>query len=210
MGILAQLLDGLGRGNVAHVTDDHALLVEAIPDPPLHEQHTVVLRQYLTTTGAASGTSDMRVAVQTDFYIEAVPDVDRYITTLSWLIADAGATLSQFGAIAALATGCSLFYTRTNGEIVTIADGLNTNFRIVRLCMGEPPFGDGNNSFRANNVVGTSEAFIPVLDLRRLLPPFGLKLQRDTTQRLTFRINDNVAALDALNVIAYGFVRDGA
>jgi hypothetical protein len=140
------------------------------------------------------------------FWVDAEPGYDIYITSLSFLIADANATLVQFGAITALTNGCRLFYENPEGAI-NIGTTLRSNFDIVRLCLGNPSFGSGTEAFRGSNVVGTSEAFIPVLDFRTFGFKWGIRLLNNTEDRLAFEINDNVTALDALNVVAYGFRR---
>jgi len=48
---------------------------------------------------------------------------------------------------------------------------------------------------------------IPTLDLRRFMPPFGIKLDRGTNQRLVFEVRDDCTDADVFNIIAYGFDR---
>jgi hypothetical protein len=177
--------------------------------PPMEEQRIIPFRQYLTLDGTAGGTNDMRVngsVTPVDFYVKSDPLYDRYITTLSFIIADASASLNQFGNITALTNGCRLFYQRIVGDI-DIHDSLKTNFNFVRLCLGQPAFGDAASAFRAPNVVGASEAYIPVLDLKSIMPPVGLQLLHGSQQKLVLRVRDNVSAIDGFNCIAYGFDR---
>ena len=168
-----------------------------------------VFRQYLTDDGMATGDKDMVVDGSTtavEFWVNAGSDDDRYITTLSFIIVDVNATLDKFGNVTALTNGCQLYY-ETLAQTITIHDALKTNFDFVRLCMGQPAFGDAMTAFRASNVVGNSEGYIPVLDLRRLVPPFGIKLDRGTTQRLVLTVRDDCTGIDRFDCIAYGFSR---
>ena len=201
--------DGDGIGRSAKVSDQCALVVSSAGCPPLMLQKNRVFRQYLTDDGTATGSEDMKVdgsATAVEFWVAAANDDDRYITTLSFVIADATATLNKFGNITALTNGCQLYY-ETLAQTVDIHDALKSNFDFVRLCMGAPAFGDAAAAFRASNVVGNSEGYIPVLDLRRLVPPYGIKLDRGTTQRLVLKVRDDCTGVDGFDCIAYGFDR---
>jgi hypothetical protein len=206
--IKARIEDGRGSGNEARVIDE-GLLVSTYTSPPLLEQKTKVFRQYLTDDGTATGTSSMliaAVATPTTFYVPADTANDRYITTLSFVIADAGASFSKFGAIAALATGCELFY-ETSKERVIVHGALRTNWDFVRLALGNPAFGTGGDGFKAKDVEGKTDAYIPILDLTKLMPPFGIKLDAGTTQRIGLTVSDQTDTIDSFNCIVYGFER---
>ena len=208
MAIESSILDA-ETGNTAEVDNDKELIVTSRGYPPTGEQKVLPFRQYLTSDGTEGGSSDMRVdgsSTPQDFYIGSHSAQDLYITYLSFVIADAGAVLNEFGSLSALSNGGTIFYERSD-QTVTIADELQTNFDYVRACLGNPSFGDGAAAFRANNVSGNSEAYIPVLDLTKILPPYGIKLDAATTQRLVHRVNDNVSNLDQFDCIAYGFCR---
>ena len=204
-----QIVDGSGNGKYAKVSDEGFLYTQEASFPPSGEDvKLTVYREFLTLNGDGVTTSmlvDGSVNTQ-NFFIQAEPDVDVYISSISFLISDAGASLSEFGGITALTNGCRLYYSDKNGEI-TIGDSLVSNFEFVRLCLGNPAFGSGNGAFLANNVVGASEAFIPVLDFKNFGFKWGLKLEAGTVNKLEFDINDNVSGIDAFNIIAYGFRR---
>ena len=197
------------RGTQAPLSTEDHLVVAQFACPPLLPQKNRVFRQYLTDDGLPGGTSSMLIAAAaapTEFWVQAAQDADRYITTLSFVIADDGADLDEFGAIAALANGCELFYETYLGEVV-IDDLLQTNWDFIRACLGEPAFGTGAAAFKANNVEGKVDAFIPILDFRRYIPPHGIKLDMGTRQRLVLRVNDRTDQVDAFNAKAYGFDR---
>jgi hypothetical protein len=209
MSIKTNIEDGDGSGRLARVSPEGFLYTQEAPYPPADEDTKLtVYREFLTQNGDGT-TTDMRVDGSTTseiFYINADPNVDIYITTVSFLIADAGASLSEFGGITALTNGCRFYYEDQNGEI-DIGTSLVSNFEFVRLCQGNPAFGGGSSAFLANNVVGSSEAFIPVFDFRTFGFKWGLKLAAGTNNRLVLEINDNVSGIDAFNAIAYGFRR---
>ena len=173
-------------------------------------QNVRPFRQFLTDDGTPTGSSDMLVdgsVTPVDFFVQAPQAIDLYITRLSFIVVDMNMTLNSFGNIAALTNGLRLFYTDELGE-VDIADSLQTNFDIVRLCSGLPSFGDGTAAFIANNVVGNSEGIIPVLDLKDTFGfRWGLQFRNGSTQRLVLRIRDDITGIDAMNVIIYGFLR---
>ncbi len=184
-------------------------IVTTRPWPPLEEQKTQPFRQFLTTTGLTSGSEDMQVDGSTtavEFWIPADVTNDRYVTSLSFVISDQNATLDKFGTITALTNGCRLFYERASGEI-EIHGTLKSNFDFVQMCLGQPAFGDGNTAFRAPNIVGASEAYIPVLDLTVLNPPFGIRLARGTLQRMVIQVRDLTTGVDRFDCVATGFDR---
>jgi hypothetical protein len=209
MSVKTTIVDGRGTGSEAKVSDQGFLYTQPAPYPPAGEDTIMtVYREFLTLNNNLT-TSSMLVngsVTKQYFWVNAEADSDIYITSLSFLIADANAILSQFGALAALTNGCRLFYENTEGQI-NIGTTLRSNFDVVRLCLGTPSFGTGTEAFRGTNVVGTSEAFIPVLDFRTFGFRWGLRLLNGTQNRLAFEINDNVTALDAFNIVAYGFRR---
>lgn len=188
---------------------DSALVITQFGCPPMIPQKNKIFRQYFTDDGTSSGSNDMLVdgsSVPVEFWIPAHEDNDRYITKVSFLIADDSAALDEFGHITALTNGCEFEYDR-GYEIVTIHDALKTNFDFIRLCMGMPAFGDGTSVFIAPDISGKIEGVIPVFNFLEVMPPYGLKLDAGTTQRLTIKVNDDLSAPDAFNAIAYGFDR---
>lgn len=209
MSIKLNIQDGGGTGNLAKVSPEGFLYTQEAPYPPTEQETVITIYRNFLTLNNNGTTTDMRVngaTTKRQFYIQGEPDYDIYITTVSFIIADANAALNLFGAIAALTNGCRFFYEDNNGEI-NIGTQLRSNFDIVRLCQGNPSFGGGASAFLANNVVGASEAFIPIFDFRNFGFKWGLKLRANTLDRLVMEINDNVTGVDAFNAVAYGFRR---
>jgi hypothetical protein len=216
-----KIIDGFGTGKYAKVDEGGYLNVQNSGFPPVDDRDLqIIYRQFLTLNGDGV-TSDMRVngAVTSQlFYIQGEPDFDIYITNLSILLADTNAdnSLNTFGDLAALTNGCRLFYEDENGEI-NIGTTLQTNFDLIRLCIGNPAFGSRStvggatfNPFFLPDAVGaTADAIIPVLNFNTIFGfTYGLRLKNGTNNRLVFEIDDNLSVgLDAFNIIAYGFKR---
>lgn len=208
MAVDTYIKDGRGKSNATHVTPEGAICVQSVDMPPMSpEGMLVVFRQFLTTDGTSSGTSDMQVSSDTDFYVGSDQTFDIYIKTLSFVISDGSASLNQFGNITALSNGCQLIYQSNMGD-VTIHEALKSNFDFIRLCQGNPAFGDAAGSFRANNVSGNSEGYIPVLDFERVFGmSYGLRIRAGSTDKITLKVRDTTTGVDEFNCIAYGFTR---
>lgn len=212
MALKTQIEDGYGSGNRVGVEED-ALITISHPFPPIAKSKTYLFRQNMTSDGTATGTSSFKavgtLAAPVKFYIRAGVNDDRYISTLSFLISGAGATLSEFASEPALTNGCRLYYERETG-IKEIHGALKTNFDFVRLGLGQPAFGDAATAFRAANVVGTADAYIPIVDFTKMIPPYGLKLDAGSNQRLVFEVRDDTTAVGIVgfDAICYGFDRE--
>lgn len=212
MSVKLNIEDGSGKGYLAKVSPEGFLYTQEAPYPPSSEETKITVYRNFLTLNNNGTTTDMRVNGSTTkqyFYIQAEPNFDVYITTVSFVISGPGAALNEFGNLAALTNGCRFFYEDNNGEI-NIGTNLRSNFDFVRLCQGNPAFGGGASAFLADNVVGTSEAFIPVFDFRNFGFKWGLKLRAGSLDKLALEINDNLspsANLTGFNAIVYGFRR---
>lgn len=201
--------DGTGTNRKAKVTDSNALLVNTMSYPPILDENKVeIYREFMhTTAGATSMLVVGSLAAPVPFFVQAIEDADRYITMLSFEIIDASSTLAKFGNLAALTNGCTLTYHKV-GKTIIIHNAIKTNWDLVRLCLGYPPFNDlATGAFIATNVVGSSEGIIPILDFTKLVPPYGIKLDHDSVQQLIFTVRDDISTMDSMNAIAYGFDR---
>jgi hypothetical protein len=210
MPIDTQIKDGKGTGKKATVSNNGELYVCDIGLPP--KDAVSVLRPFASLLNNSAGATDMLVtgslAAPIDFYIQAGNLGGRYVQTLAFTIADGAASLNQFGNIAALTNGCQLIYQDSDLGDVVIAESLQTNFDFVQLCNFEPTFGTGSAAFLASNVVGSSEAYVPILDMTDVFGlPYGLHLPKDSTNKIILRIRDAVGAIDRFDVKAFGFDR---
>lgn len=200
------------KGIYADITDDNALLTGSFGYPAYNQPQKIrPFSSFLTVNGDGS-TSDLRVngtaSSPVDCYYEASATSDTYITTANVLIADQGATLDKFGALSALTNGIDLFYGAGANESL-FASQLKTNLDFIRVGTLTPGFGNGTTAFKLNNAIGSNiDAYNPILDLTRASPPFGIKLDANSNQRLGVRIKDNLSSgLDGFNIIIVGFER---
>jgi len=213
MAVKNRIVDGTGQGDEVHVTVDKAILTTEFPCPPLLPQKNRIFKQYLTSDGlAADGTNnDMQVNASltnpSEFYVKADADADRYITTVSFVIADDGAELDEFGGISALTNGCEFFYESDTADVEIAFGPLKTNWDFVRMAFAEPSFGDGKGAFLAKDVEGKVDAYIPIIDFRRYMPPYGIKLDLGSNQRIVLRVRDDTRGVDSFNAVGYGFDR---
>lgn len=213
MAIISEIKDGFGSGYKIKVDKEGTIGVVRHGHPPTNDDTiTVPFGQFLTDDGTETGSNDMRVAASLaspiPFYIKADQDNDIYIKTISFEIADAGATLSQFGSITALTNGCVLQWRNNGVGNVDLSQPLQSNFDFIRLCGGQPAFGDGVSAFRASNVVGNSEAYIPILDLSKTFGNiYGIRLRKGTTDEFRLLIRDNTTGVDGFNARIFGIKR---
>lgn len=204
--IKAQLVDGEGTGEKASVSDG-ALQVHPLPYPNLNTQvQEVVFRSFLQLDG--TGTSDMRIngsSSPVEFSLFALPESDVFITQLSFVIADQGASLSEFGAISSLTNGCSLGYNTQRTGTIDIQPELRSNFDFIQLCLGTPPVGSGVDTFRATNVSGNSEGYLPVLNFKQTFGlQNGIHLRSGTVDKIFLTVRDNLTGVDRFDCVAYG------
>ena len=197
-------------GQKAQVVNDGELLVSQVTSPPMLPQKCEVFRQAFTDDGKSSGSSDMLVdgsATPIPFWIPADDDNDRYITSINIIVSDDASKLKYFGATNVLTNGCQLFYTRSDGTIVVIHDAIKTSWDLMRMGLLESPLVEIKP---AKDITAKVDAFVSVIDFTKVLPPYGIKLDKGTNQKLTFRIHDDLTAAnmpDEVDAVAYGFER---
>lgn len=196
--------------NGVKVDSEGAQYVVVHPHPPKDEFiHPLPYRQYMTDTGLSTGANDMRVdgsVNEQKFYVTApTSERDLYVGRLDVTIADAGATLNQFGNIGALANGVKFEWVTQEFGVVEINEAMKTNWDFVRLSGGKPAFGDGTAAFRANNVSGTSEGYLTSVDFDEIFNlRWGVRLRRKTEDKLVLTIRDDVTGVDKFDAVAYG------
>ena len=155
-----------------------------------------------------NGVTDMRVVgtLADPVFFEIRPDStrDRYVKTVHFTIVDQNATLSQFGNVGAL-TDPILFEWDRLGETVELASMIS-NYDHVRLAGGDPAFGDGTAAFRASNVLGLNEAYLPVVDFQRMFGlPWGIRLAAGSDEVLRVTVQDDTSGVDGYDALARGF-----
>jgi len=191
----------------AHITKDSEVLATVSVDPPMIVQKKKVFRQYLTVDGLSDGSADMGIdgsSTNVDFYVEADSKNDRYITNISMIMAYG--TSSQpykFADVAELTNGIRFFYESAHDGEIDIHDGMKSNqdlFRISHISV------DANWELRGIGALNDYGYFITV-DLESFSPPYGIKLDRGTRQRLVMCVRDDCTDADDFNAIAIGFDR---
>ena len=173
-------------------------------------QKTHPFRQFFTLDGTSTGDSDMGQdgsVTNLEFFIEAHPTDDLYITHISLIVGyGASGRPYQFGDLAALTNGVRLFYNSQNEE-VDIHDAIKSNQDLFRLSSEKY---DSSWEIRGVGAANDYGYFIDV-DLGDFSPNYGVKLDAGSTQRISFLIRDTMAAVsgvgDSFNAIAHGFNR---
>ena len=210
MSIDIKIIDGNGSGNRAKVNDGGYIFTQNSNLPPVdNREQQLLYRQFLTLNGDGT-TTDMIVDGSTTpqlFTINAIPNKDIFITSLSILIQGGGLSLGDnFAGGVALTNGVRMYYEDQNGE-VNIGTNLTTNFTFTRLCQGNIPFGNSTTAFIKTD--GTPAIF-PTLNFKKVFGfTSGLRLLRNTTNKLVLEVNDNlpvtVGASPSFTIIANGF-----
>jgi len=201
-----RIFDGMGKKNAARVTDSNELLTIFSPYPPLEATKTRPFRQYFTADGTSSGSNDMGVdgsSTNSDFYIRANGDMDRYITTINFLVGyGTSGQPNEWADGTALTNGTRFFWVSGLGE-VDIHDGIKSNQDMFRLSFDLIPTNWEVRHVNASNDYG----YVFSMDLTKMGLPYGIKLDGGTTQKIIFCIRDNATAADSFNAIGYGFER---
>jgi len=191
----------------ANVTEDGELSIISAGYPPLTEQKVQPFRQFMTDDGLSGGTNNMAVdgsSTNVDYYIPSDPSSDRYISTLNFIVGyGTTAQINEWADGTALVNGSKLFYENIHGEH-EIHDGIKSNQNLFRLAFYPIPTLWEQRHLGAANDYG----YMVSMDLTRMVPPYGIKLDAGSKQRLTMRIRDNtLTSADTFNCIAYGFDR---
>jgi hypothetical protein len=198
-------------GKVASVTEEGVLNVITHPHPPINEGLVAIpFRQYFTDDGHSTGSNDMAVngsTVNTDFYISANGEYDIYINSISIEIGDGGTpALNLFGALPALSNGVFFYwFTQKNGEY-ELHEGIKTNKEFIRVGTATGAIGTGVEAYLADVSGGGSEkSYFPIIDFSESYGlQYGVRLRKGTTDKLAFRVRDNLTGLTTFNAQAFG------
>lgn len=205
--IKAQVVDGFGTGHKLKVNGEGEANVVVHPHPPLDETvHSLPFRQYFSTDGNDTGATDMKVAgtlvAPINFYIGAKRNVDIYIRTVSILIADEGAKLSEFGHITALTNGVNFFHSTNESGAITINDALKTNWDFIRTSLDSTPVAKIDVQ---KDIEGKVDAYTPIMSIPNVFGlPWGLRLRKGTEDKLVFSVRDTTTGVDQFDIIGYG------
>jgi hypothetical protein len=204
MALKTQIIGG--NNKTLGVNDDLSINTYTIPLPPPNSNQTALpVAEYmkLNGTGTSSFLVDGSIAKK-DFYVGA-KEYDIYINTIVFEIADAGATLSQFGNLGVLANGFDFYYFNQKTGEYLIDTGLKTNYDFIKLANFEPSFGTGTASFQLTNAISSAEAYVGTIDLEDIFGlQWGLKLTANSIDRIGFVVKDNIVGLDVMTIKIYG------
>lgn len=169
--------------------------------PPIKESRTVLpFRQYFTLDGTPNGSNDMIVNGSTnsvEFCIPAEENFDRFVKYISIKLADAGAKLDKFGALPSLINGLEFAWESQEVGALIIHDGIKDNLEFFRLTNITPTVIDLSG--------GGDDAIIVTWDLAKIFgSQWGLKLTQGTTEKIVFRVRDNLTGLAEFNIIGHG------
>lgn len=202
--------DGKGNGYKAKVSEEGALNVIIHPHPPKDEAiEALPFRQYFTDNGLSTGSNDMAVngaTTNVDFYIEARKDFDIYIGYVSAEIGDGGSpALNKFGALTALTNGIEWIWFNQDGEY-ELHEGIKTNKEFIRIGTDTGAIGTGVEAYLADvSGGGTVKSYLPNIDIKESYGlPWGLRLRKGSTDKLIFRVRDNLTGLTTFNIVAFG------
>lgn len=188
--------------------------------PPMSKQKQIIFSERFSLNGSGV-TFSMKVngsVTPQKFIINADENYDTIISSISFFINASLTTaeLGEFGGTTPLTNGCRLILeTSSDGEII-IANEIKTNYDLLRMCQGNPApgFGASGVEFKVGNVTSNSDdGFLFILRFQDYGYDKdyvgGIKLQRGSTDKLIFEINDNLnlapSSIDTFNASVYGY-----
>jgi len=189
---------------------DKAQLTSIVPYPPINVDNKIVPFFGRLTMNGDGITSELTVdgsMTPIDAFIGPPVDGDLYITTANVLIADSGAiSLNRFGAATALTNGIN-FFVETQNKRLNISVGLKTNFDFIRIGTLTVGTGGKNDAYQLSNTdPANDDGYNPILDFTRA-SPIGIRLRRDTQDKLGICINDDLTGIATFNIGITGFIR---
>jgi hypothetical protein len=179
--------------------------------PPIEEEILASpFRSYFTDNGIQSGVNDMTVDGSTnyvDYYIAASKDYDIYIKYITVEIGDGGSpSLNKFGALSALTNGVGFYWDTQSDPYYVLHEGIKTNKEFIRIASDTGAIGTGVEAYLADvSGGGTEKSYLPNMDMKELYGlPWGLRLRKESNDKLVFRVQDNLTGLSTFNAIATG------
>ena len=190
----------IGRdGQQLKVNGEGEISVTVHTHPPLDETfESLPFRAYFLDD---AGSNDMRVNGTTtpnSFSISADGDYDYFIKTISVKLADAGMSFSEFGNLTALTNGLEFSWISQKEGTLIVHEGIKDNIEFFRLSDQTPTIIDLSG--------GGADSITVMIDLTKIFgTPWGLRLTKGTTEKLSFIVRDNLGTgIDEFNIIGYG------
>lgn len=198
-------------GKPLKINGEGEITVSIHQHPPIEEGVAALpFRSYFTTDGTTSGTSTMNVNGATknvDYYIKANQDYDIYIKYITVEIGDGGSpALNNFGALSALSNGVAFYWDTQKEPLYVLHEGIKTNKEFIRIASDTGAIGTGTEAYLADvSGGGTEKSYLPNMDMKEIYGlPWGLRLRKGSTDKLIFRIKDDLTGLSTFNAIATG------
>jgi len=206
--IRSEIIDGGGTKTSLRIDDEGAIGAVVHPHPPKGETDTSLpYRQRFTDSGGSDAMAVDGSVTEQKFSLRAITDRDIYVNSISVRIADGGSpNLNKFGNLAALANGVGWEWVTNDLGVVVLHEGIKTNLEFVRTGQKTAAIGTGTESYLADvSGGGTSKAYLPIIDISEQFgKPWGLRLRKGTSDKLTFIVRDDLSTLDAFDAISYG------
>lgn len=178
------------------------------PHPPKNEAETSL--PYRERFSNEAGSTEMNVDGSTTevvFSLRAIAERDIYVNSISIRIADGGSpNLNKFGNLSELTNGVEWRWSTTDTGNIILHEGITTNLEFIRTGHKTAAIGTGTDAYLADvSGGGTSKAYLPIIDISEQFgKPWGLRLRKGTSDKMSFVIKDNLSSLDAFDAIAYG------
>jgi len=195
-------------GQALKITTEGCASVVVHPHPPTDESIDILpYRSYFTNNGSKLMNVNGAVT-NVDFTVSALQEYDIYVKYISVEIGDGGTpNLNKFGDLTALTNGVSWYWFNQQEGEYELHEGIKTNKEFtIRVGNDSAGFGDGVNAFLADVSGGVSEkSYFPQIDISESYGlPWGLRLRKGTTDKIVFRVSDNLTALTTFNIVAQG------
>lgn len=196
------------NGNSAEVDDEGSLSVVVHPHPPKNEDETSLpyRARFTNDAGSSAMAVDGSVTEQI-FSIRAINDRDIYINSISVRIADGGSpNLNKFGNLSSLANGVGWEWVTSDLGTVVLHEGIQTNLEFIRTGHKTHAIGTGTEAYLADvSGGGTSKAYLPIIDISEQFgKPWGMRLRKNSNDRMSFIVRDDLSTLDAFDAIVMG------
>lgn len=178
------------------------------PHPPKDDDiFPLPFRAYFKNS---SDSLDMNIdgsVTNVDFFVEGNPEYDTYIKYISVEISDTGTlALNKFGAENELSNGVEwVWFTQVEGEY-QLHEGIKTNKEFIRIGTDTGAIGTGTDAYLADvSGGGTQKSYLPSIDISESYGlPWGLRLKKGSTDKIIFRVKDDLTGLSNFNIVCYG------
>jgi len=214
VGVKFRVEDGEGSGRSAYVSPEHGVYVAQVvpPVPPIGtESRRRIYAQYAGTAGAIleglpNGAADQGVdggTTPVEFFITAEDDFDIRVMGIAILIADSAVAHNNFGNVNALTNGWDLSITEA-GDQTFLIKSAKTGGQVIAQAGFSNPYGDGVTTFELSNWTTNEDAQTISIPINRVIPG-GLRLARQSTDRISCFVRDDLTGLTEMYVRIIGY-----